>query len=95
MSWLEDWLISEIFEISRTLEVLANTTTECAPPTQTTEATFQLNSTRLYMPVLTLSTNDDIRCLENIKQGLKGKISWNRYRPEITTTKKQQFRLYD
>ena len=95
MSWLEDWLISEIFEISRTLEVLVNPTTECAPPTQTTEATFQLNSTRLYVPVLTLSINDDIRCLENIKQGLKGKISWNRYRPEITTTKKQQFRLYD
>ena len=33
----------------------------------------------------TLSINDNIKFLENIKQGLKKTISWNKYRSEITT----------
>ena len=36
----------------------------------------------------TLSMNDNIKFLENIKQGLKRTISWNKYRSEITTQPK-------
>ena len=32
-----------------------------------------------------LSKNDTIKFLENIKQGFKRTISWNKYRSEITT----------
>ena len=35
-----------------------------------------------------LSVNDNIKFLENIKQGLKRTISWNKYISEITTHKK-------
>ena len=38
-----------------------------------------MNNVKLYVPVVTLSTND------NIKQGLKRNTSWNKYRFEITT----------
>ena len=31
--------------------------------------TFQMNNTKLYAPVVNLSTNDNIKFLENIKQG--------------------------
>ena len=50
----------------------------------TTGATFQINNAKLYVPVITLSTNN-IKFLENIKQGSKRTISWNKYRSEITT----------
>ena len=36
------------------------------------------------MPVVTLSINDNIKFLENIKQEFKRTISWNKYRFEIT-----------
>ena len=45
---------------------------------------FIITSTKLYVPVFTLSINDNIKFLENIKQGFKRTISWNKYRSEIT-----------
>ena len=53
-----------------------------------TGATFQINNTKLYVPVVILSINDSIKFLENIKQGFKRTISWNKYRSEITTQTK-------
>ena len=38
---------------------------------QKTGATFQTSNAKLYVPVVTLSINDNIKFLENIKQGLK------------------------
>ena len=35
---------------------------------QTTGATFQINNGLLYAPYVTLSMNDNIKFLENIKQ---------------------------
>ena len=56
--------------------------------TEITGATFQINNVKLYIPVVTLSINDNIKFLKNIKQGFKRIISWNRYRSEITTQPK-------
>ena len=55
---------------------------------QTTRTIFQINNTKLYVPVVTLSTIDNIKFSENIKQGLKWTIYWNKYRSEITTKPK-------
>ena len=52
--------------------------------TQTTGAIFQINNAKLYVPVVTLSINDNIKFLENIKQGPKRTISYNKYKSEIT-----------
>ena len=56
--------------------------------TQITSATFQINNAKLYVPAVTLSINDNIKFLENIKQGLERKIYWNKYRSGITTRPK-------
>ena len=53
-----------------------------------TGATFQINNAELYVPVVTFPINDNIKFLENIKQGYKRTISWNKYRSEITTQPK-------
>ena len=59
-----------------------------AAATATTSARFRKNNTKLYVPVFTLSTIDNIKFSENIKQGFKRTISWNKYRSEITTQPK-------
>ena len=48
---------------------------------------FRSTSTERYFPIVTLSTNDDIKCLENLKKELKIKISLNRQRSEKNATK--------
>ena len=63
----------------------ANPPVQSRAAIQTNGGTFQINNIKLYVPVVTLSINDNIRFLENLKQGLKKTISWNKYRSEITT----------
>ena len=43
---------------------------------------------KLYVPIVTLSVNDDIKTLRNIKQGFKRTTSWNKYKSETTTQPK-------
>ena len=50
-----------------------------------TRTNFMITSTKLCVPVVTLSINDNIKFLENIKRGLGRTISWNQYRSEMTT----------
>ena len=47
-----------------------------------------ITSTKLYVPVVTFPINDNIKFLENIKQGFKRTISWSKYRSEITAQTK-------
>ena len=53
-----------------------------------TDATLQINNPKLYVPVVTLLINDNIRFLENVKQQVRRTISWNKYKSEITKKKK-------
>ena len=43
---------------------------------------------KLYVSVITLSINDNIRFPENIKQGFRRTVSWNKYRSERRTQTK-------
>ena len=46
---------------------------------------FVITNTKLYVPVVTLYINDNNSFIENLKQGFKITISWNKYRSETTT----------
>ena len=56
----------------------ANTIFPAAAAIQTTGAAFQINNAKPCVPVITLSVNDNIKFLENIKQGIKRTISWEK-----------------
>ena len=45
-----------------------------------TSATFKITNTNLYVPIVTLSTEDDNKFLEQLKSGFKRTIKWNKYR---------------
>ena len=42
-------------------------------------------TTKRYIPIVTLPINNNIKFLEDLKQELKRRVSWNKYRSEITT----------
>ena len=47
-------------------------------------ATFKIKATKLYVPVVTLSKEIDIKLLELLKSGFKRTIKWNKYRSQMT-----------
>ena len=48
-------------------------------------ATFAITDTNLYVPVVTLSTQDNAKLLQQLKSGFKRVINWNKYlsKPEL------------
>ena len=48
------------------------------------DAIFQVTDTKLYVPVVTLSKENDIKLLEQLKSGFKRTIKWNKYRSQMT-----------
>ena len=47
-------------------------------------AKFKITDTKLYVPVVTLSKENDIKLLEQLKSGFKKTIKWNKYRSQMT-----------
>ena len=48
----------------------------------------QITDTKLYVPVVTLSTKDDKNFLQQLKTGFKRTIKWNKYSSEMTNQTK-------
>ena len=50
-----------------------------------TGATLSIPDCKLYVPVVTLSKDDEIKLLTNLKSGFKRDIIWNKYRSQMIT----------
>ena len=50
-----------------------------------TGTTLPINDCKLYVPTVTLSKDDEIKLLTNLKSGFKREIIWNKYRSQMST----------
>ena len=48
-------------------------------------ATLVTNDCQLYIPVVTISKDDEIKLLTNLKSGFTREIEWNKYRSQMST----------
>ena len=57
----------------------------CVIPNSTGVGAFAVADTKVYVPVVTLSTQDNAKLLESLKSGFKRVINWNKYlsKPEL------------
>ena len=53
-----------------------------------TNATFKISDTKLFVPLVSLSTENDKRPLEQLRTGFKRTIKWNKYRSEMANQTK-------
>ena len=53
-----------------------------------TNSEFEIKDAKLYVPVVTLPTQDDNKLLEQLKSGFKRTIKWNKYRSEMNKQSK-------
>ena len=58
---------------------------DCVITNSTGEGKFAITETKLYVPVVTLSTTDNGKLLQQLKSGFKKTISWNKYQSNIKT----------
>ena len=47
-------------------------------------AIFEVTDTKLYVPIVILSKENDIKLLKQLKSGFKRTIKWNKYRSQMT-----------
>ena len=52
---------------------------------------FAITATKLYIPVVTLSTQDDAKLLQQLKSGFRGTINWNKYQSCIKTSAQNRY----
>ena len=84
------WRSLNILLINCEVELILTWTKNCALADMTvannppTGLEFQIPGTKLYVPVFTLSKENDIKLLEKLKSGFKKTIKWNRYRSQMT-----------
>ena len=53
-----------------------------------------ITNTKLYVPVATLSTNENAELLQQLKTSFKGTIAWIRYQSKATIEKQNQYLGY-
>ena len=51
------------------------------------ETTFQITSTKLYVPIVTLSTKDNVNLTKQLNEGFERSVYWNEYKSKIETKK--------
>ena len=44
------------------------------------DTTFKTTNTNLYVPIVTLSTKDNVKLTKILKEGLKRSVYWNEYK---------------
>ena len=58
------------------------------------ESDFKKTDTKLHVPVVTLSSENDKRHWEQLRTGFKRTIKWNKYRSEMTNQTKNNNLIY-
>ena len=64
--------------------ITSTATREVDPNANPAVAGIKITDTKLYVPVITLSTENYNKLLEQLKTGFKRTIKWNKYRSEVS-----------
>ena len=57
-------------------------------------ATFSITDTKFYVPVVTLSTQDNAKLLQQLKSGFKLTINWVKCQSKTSTERRNQYLNY-
>ena len=52
---------------------------------------FAITDAKLYVSVVTLSTKNNVKLLQQVKSGFKSKIKWNKYQSKISVEIRNQY----
>ena len=52
---------------------------------------FKITNTKLYVPVVTLSNQDNVKLLQQLKSVFRRTISWNKYQSDLKTYEQNRY----
>ena len=73
------WRTPEMPLINCEVNLILTWSSTCVITNSTGAGTFEITDTKLYIPVVTLSTQENTKLLQQLKSGLKRIINWNKY----------------
>ena len=79
------WRTLEMSLINCEVNLILTWSKDCVITNSEGEAKFAITETKLYVPVVTLSTQDNAKLLQQLKSGFKRTINWNKYESNIKT----------
>ena len=56
----------------------------CVMSSANRETKFKITDTKLYVPVVTLTTQDNVKLLQQLKSGFKRTTTWKKYQPKVS-----------
>ena len=88
------WRTLEMPLINCEFNLILTWSKDCVITNSTGEGKFAITETKLYVPVVTLSTKDNEKLLQQLKSGFKKTISWNKYESSIKTFAQNRYLNY-
>ena len=73
------WKTLEMSLINCEVNVILTWSSTCVITNSTGAGRFAITNTKLYVPVVTLSTQDNAKLLQQLKSGFKRTANWNKY----------------
>ena len=67
---------------------------DCVITSSTGVGKFAKTETKLYVPVITLSTEDNAKLLQQLKSSFKRTINWNKYESSVKTFAQNRYLNY-
>ena len=77
------WRTLEMPLINCEVNLILTWSKDCVITNSTGAGKFKITETKLYVPVVTLSTQDNAKLLQQLKSGFKRPINWNKYEANI------------
>ena len=92
--WSNFWRTLEMSLINCEVNLILTWSPTCVISSVTGETKFKITETKLFVPVVTLSIQDNAKLLQQIKSGFKRTINWNKYQSSIKTYAQNRYLNY-
>ena len=73
------------------INVISTWSDESVLSNNTKATEFAITDTKLYVPVVTLSTQDNVKLLPQLKSGFKRTINYNKFQPIVLPERQNQY----
>ena len=88
------WKTPEIPLINCEVELILTWSKDCVISSATGETKFTITEIKVYVPVITLSTEDNAKLLQQLKSNFRRKINWNKYESSVKTFAQNRYLNY-
>ena len=85
------WRTLKMLLISCEIDLILTQFEDCVVSSANGNEKFEITDTKLYVPVITLSIEDNLKPPDQLKSCFKRAINWNKYQPKASPEKQNQY----